>query len=399
MVEKDEKKNFKDHKGNKVNQKIKSNFVEEYKQWRDNCESISGDALFMESSINLLEFLKNHFDPKLVRQPNPESGGEGSRNLPFADSEGVRLLFDQIEEAVDGKELFDELDAQIMVSLSDVLNKYKDTGEDAGGKGLAADPKFILFTEPVYDRNNKKIGEQQVQGHYRTEAYEKRTGKTAAPSDWLANVGDSGGNPPHQALYSETSGEFSKPRGLYYILRDAVADSGKDFQEFAENEVKINTLPSSVDAKDLEKVNPIEKYFDKVVRNKAFWKGGRLITSKLIKDFQNQVFQIRPADQNKVREIAQLGKLKDKDAILGKVSTIQFTGGARLTTLPLLTLVDNALKRKNTNKAPDDYRAWQGERKTGFDYRKTAKEAFGDKAGKNPDRKVISKMWQQHLWR
>lgn len=398
MVEKDEKKNFKDHKGNKINQKIKSNFVEEYKQWRDNCESISGDALFMESDINLLEFLKNHFDPKLVRQPNPESGGEGSRNIPFADSEGVRLLFDQIEQAVDGKELFDELDAQIMVSLSDVLNKYKDTGKDAGGKGLAADPKFILFTEPVYDRNNKKIGEQQVQGHYRTEAYEKRTGKTPAPSEWLAGVGD-GGNPPHQALYSETSGEFSKPRGLYYILRDAVADSGKDFQEFAENEVKINTLPSSVDAKDLEKVNPIEKYFDKVVRNEEFWRGGRLRTNIVARDFRNQVFQIRPADQNKVREIAQLGKLKDKDAILGKVSTIQFTGGTRLTLLPIITLVDNALKRKNTNKAPDGYRAWQNARKTGFDYRKTAKEAFGDKAGKNPNRKVISKMWQQYLWR
>ena len=89
-------------------------------------------------------------------------------------------------------------------------------------------------------------------------------------------------------------------------------------------------------------------------------------------------------------------KVGENDAIAGKVESVKLTA----TALPLITLVDRALKRKNTNKAPDGYRAWQSERKTGFDYRKTAREAFGeDKAGKNPDKKVISKMWQQILWR
>jgi len=74
------------------------------------------------------------------------------------------------------------------------------------------------------------------------------------------------------------------------------------------------------------------------------------------------------------------------------------------TALPMIGLVDRALKRANTNKAPNGYRAWQNARKGGFDYRKTAREKFGDSVDDkdskySPDTKVISKMWQQLLWR
>ena len=66
------------------------------------------------------------------------------------------------------------------------------------------------------------------------------------------------------------------------------------------------------------------------------------------------------------------------------------------TALPIIGLVDRALKRANTNKAPNGFRAWQNARKGGFDYRKTAREKFGEDTGKyKPDAKVISKMWQQ----
>ena len=69
------------------------------------------------------------------------------------------------------------------------------------------------------------------------------------------------------------------------------------------------------------------------------------------------------------------------------------------TATPIINLVDRALKRANTNKAPNGYRAWQNTTKRGFDYRKTRREKFGEEAQGNLDNKVISKMWQQLLWR
>ena len=178
-------------------------------------------------------------------------------------------------------------------------------------------------------------------------------------------------------------------------MKDAAKGMGKDAQNFSDMEVEVDRIPEGFDASDFEEISSIEKYFDKVVRNES-WKGGRLILSKLRRDFQNQTFIMSNRDQTTVRELANLGKVGENDALAGKVESVKLTA----TALPLITLVDRALKRKNTNKAPDGYRAWQSERKTGFDYRKTAREAFGeDKAGKNPDKKVISKMWQQILWR
>ena len=109
-------------------------------------------------------------------------------------------------------------------------------------------------------------------------------------------------------------------------------------------------------------------------------------------------------DQKIVREIANLGEADDNDALAGKVEELQFGTKLTATALPIITLVDRALKRKNTNKAPNGFRAWQNDRKTGFDYRKTAREkypkTYQDKDFKlNPNQKVISKMWQQLLWR
>lgn len=375
---KDEKKNFVPHKGNKVNQKLKNpKFVDEFNEWRSHCQSVSGADLKVKNIPNLYAFLKKHFTN--VRQ--------NSRNAQFI-GEGANELLTIIERGVDD-DLFTIEFAKIVEQLATVLDEYKDTGNDAGGKGIAADPAFILFTEKVTGRAGQKLRDKVVQGHYRTKTYVGEGGD-AVPDEWLA-----GQNPPHQALYSETATAFAQPRGLYHIMKDASKGMGKNAENFSDMEVEVGTIPEGFEASDFEEISSIERYFDKVVRNRAFWKGGRLILSKLRKDFQNQTFIMSNKDQSTVRELANLGKVGEKDAIAGKVESVKLTA----TALPLITLVDRALKRKNTNKAPDDYRAWQSERKTGFDYRKTAREAFGDKAGKNPNKKVISKMWQQYLWR
>ena len=40
-----EKKNFDPFKGNKINQSFKSPFIDEFNEWRENCQGISGGAL------------------------------------------------------------------------------------------------------------------------------------------------------------------------------------------------------------------------------------------------------------------------------------------------------------------------------------------------------------------
>tara|TARA_R100000734_G_scaffold15199_1_gene11358 strand:- start:345 stop:1457 length:1113 start_codon:yes stop_codon:yes gene_type:complete len=367
-----EKKNFNPFKGNKVNQKLKnSRFVEEFNTWRDNCKSIGSGDLYTKTVPNLYMFLRRHFVAPFVRA--------GSRNKPM-EGEGVNELLTIIEKAVDD-DLFTVGNAKIIKQLAVVLKEYKDTGEDAGGEGIAADPAFILFTEKVKGRGGQKLRDRTVQGHY----------NRAAPKDWFA-----GNNAPHQALFSETSTKYAKPRGLLYIMEDATKEfDNRNTDGFADIELEIDSIPDDFDAEDFEEISAIEKYFDAVVRNTAFWNaGGRLQVPKLRKDFQSQTFRLTEKDQEIIRDLARLGKRNDPDAIAGKVTEFKLTA----TALPLITLVDRALRRKGTNKAPNGYRAWQNSRKTGFDYRKTAREKFGDNA-KSPDMKVISKMWQTNLWR
>jgi len=391
----EKKKTYEDFNGNRVLQELDSNFKEEYKEWREHCKTIGSGDLVTKRVPNLYVFLKEHF--KKVRK--------GSRNEPH-EGKGVNTILDSIDAIVDSPDItFTVREAKIIEAFATVLEGMKDTGKETvsnGGSGMAADPAFILFTETVKDEDGEPTGEiNEVQGHYATAEYAKgKEGQAVAPAAFFA-----GENPPHMALFSETAGKFAQPRGLLYIMRDA-----SKIRERGKTSVIVDTLDS--EPEELEKLSAIEDYFNAVVRNKAFWNaGGRLLTSKVRKDFLNQKFRMTNRDQAIVREIANLGQAKDNDALAGKVEELQFGIKLTATALPIITLVDRALKRKNTNKAPNGFRAWQQERKTGFDYRKTAKEAYPKNYGPDappkkrgqfqmkPTQKVISKMWQQILWR
>ena len=148
-----------------------------------------------------------------------------------------------------------------------------------------------------------------------------------------------------------------------------------------------------MDAADLDDVSAIEDFFNNIVREDTYWKGGRLLVNKVRRELQATEFTLGPKDQTTIRELSNLNSKEDP---LGMVTTFKLAA----TATPIITLTDRALQRKQTNKAPDDYRAWQNSTKRGFDYRKTAREKFGEDTGKyKPDAKVISKMWQQILWR
>ena len=266
----------------------------------------------------------------------------------------------------------------------------KGTGEDAGGRTKALDPAFILFSEPRYSDAGEKIEPKIRQGHYASEWYADRyEGVDKAPDEWFT-----GNNPPHEALFSETAGEFSQPKGLLHIMLDAVESIPN-----TENEVDVGTYSSGTDAADIDNLSAIEDFFNKVVREESYWNaGGRLLVNKVRKELQTSSFELSNKDQATIREIANLGSLKDKEGLAGVMTTFKLTA----TATPIITLTDRALKRKNTNKAPNGYRAWQNKTKRGFDYRKTAEEKWGklDSESKyKPDQKVISKLWQQILWR
>lgn len=381
-----EKKNFNPYKGNSLSQTLKNpKFVQEYNEWRKNCQSVSGTDMKVKNVPNLYMFLKKHFVAPFVRG--------GSRNQAHL-GEGANELLAIIEKAVDD-DLFTVGNAKIIKQLATVLKGYKNTGYDAGGTGIAADPAFILFTEGVKGRTGDKLRDKKVQGHYMTENYAGADNKV--PDEWL-----SGNNPPHQALFSEISTEFAKPRGLLHIMEDATKEfDARNTEGFADIEAEIREIPQGFDAADIDEIGAIEEYFNKAIKNTAFWSaGGKLQVAKLRKDFQAQSFRLKDSDQNTIRELARLGKVNDNDSVAGKVTEFKLVA----TATPIITLIDRALKRKGTIYSPIShqdggfYRAWQNATKRGFDYRKTRREEYGEDT-QSPDNKVIGKMWQTLLWR
>jgi hypothetical protein len=379
----DEKKNTTNFNGNNVNQKSDSNFVDDYTTWRENCKRIGPDALHVKHIPNLYMMLKKHLDGNIR---------SGSRNKG-RDGQGAIQILDFLDGIVDNVDVFTNGHVIIIESIAKDLADMEKTGEVAGDTGKALDPAFILFSEPRYSDAGEKIEPKIRQGHYASEWYADRyEGVDKAPDEWFT-----GNNPPHDALFSETGNDWAQPKGLLYIMREAAESIPK-----TENEVDVGTYSSGTDATDIDNLSAIEDFFNKVVREDTYWNaGGRLLVNKVRKELQSTSFELSNKDQATIREIARLGSIKDKKGLAGVVTTFKLTA----TATPIITLTDRALKRKNTNKAPNGYRAWQNSTKRGFDYRKTAKEKWptsftGDKKPKyKPDQKVISKLWQQILWR
>jgi len=366
----------------KYNQNLKSyKFVKDFTEWKKNCLGISGSDLFVENIPTLYDFLDTHIVPsganKNVRDQSVNAGKD----------EGVKGFLSFISNALaDGKFTFGE--AMIISGFAETLSDMK---------GTELDPALIVFTD-IEMKGGKKVGTSEVLGHYRTDNYEKRTGKPAAPVSWLA-----GENPPHQALYAE-SGKYAKPTGLVYIMKEA-----KDMIKGSElTEVEIPFSDS--DFEQADKISVISDYFDKAIKNSSFWtEGGMLRVNILRRDFRNTNFgRIKRKDQQLLAEISGLnrGGKRKKEAPVGEITEftpLDATAGA------LIELIDKALIRAGKNTAPNGYRAWQNQRKKGFDYRKTAKEVYGTKerpkSGKGsrtqmkPTQRVISKMWQSLLWR
>jgi hypothetical protein len=367
MVKETKKKKEVTHQGNTFNQDVESlQFIQDYRTWKDNCQSISGDDLYVENVPTLYDFLFTHVFNNIRA---------GSRNAN-RDGQGAREAIEVIEGILDGT-VFTEGEGLVISTMAEVLAELQDT---------SLDPKDILFTEWAETRGGKRRRKVKLYGHYRSEAYEKKTGKKAAPAEWFA-----GKNPPHEALFSETSNKWAKPKGLLHIMREA-----KDMIAGMEiNDLEIEEIRGGAPPREFDNISAIGDYFDSVIKNPAFWSaGGKLLVKKVRQDLQARSFKLKNKDQELVASLARFNAEGDKKTPAGKIIDFKLTS----TATPIIDLVDRALKRAGTNKAPNGFRAWQNARKRGFDYRKTRREKFGEEAQGNLDNKVISKLWQSHLW-
>jgi len=359
--------------GNNFNQDFNNlKFVQDYNEWKNNCLSISGESIGVVNIPTLYDFLIVH----VFENIRPRSKNTGR------DGEGAIEALTAIEKIMD-EQVLTMVDIQKIKSLANTLKNLET--EDT------LNPKDIVFTENTYDRAGEVSGERRLAGHYRTPEYVKRSKNKntlpAVPSGWYSGTG----NPPSFALFGGNT-TYAKPTGLVEIMEGISDELGRDGEGVEIKDLEIVSIKGKNQVDNLSGIRGIEKYFDEVITKEQFWTGGRLRVNQLRKDFATQQFKPTPREQSKVRALAGLGT--GKDAIAGIIREFKITSSA----LPIIDLVNAALVRAGTNKAPDGYRAWQNARRGGFDYRKTRREKFGDDV-KNPDQKVISKMWQSYLWR
>ena len=350
-------------------------FIQEYSQWKENCLSISGESIGVVNISTLWDFLIVHVFEN-IRAGSVNQGRDG---------QGAIEALEAIEDIIEEREL-KAVDITLIKELGDTLKKLESS---------SLDPRLILFTEPVFGKGknkNKKKGTIERRGHYRTPEYVKRQkkgGLPAVPAAWYSGTG----NPPHWAIFGGNS-TYAKPRGLVDIMVDISDAMGKRGEGISIRNLEINNIRGKNQVDNMSGIRGVERYFDQLIKKEEFWKGGRLLVDKVRKDFATQEFKATPREQSKVRQLAGLGE--NKEAIAGTVRNFRFTA---TTALPIIDLVEAALVRAGTKQAGDGYRAWQNARRTGFDYRKTAKEVYGDKSGKNPERKVIAKSWMNILER
>ena len=121
-----DKSDYVEFEGNSLSQDLKgSNFVEDYKTWRTNCQGISGGRMGVKSIPTLYDFLKSHMDGN-IRAKSRNDGLDGTGAIQF-----MTLIEDIID---DPDKIFSNEEAKLIESLSLTLEKMKDTGKDAGGK-------------------------------------------------------------------------------------------------------------------------------------------------------------------------------------------------------------------------------------------------------------------------
>ena len=371
--------------GNKFVQNFNDiQFVQDYIDWKDNCRKISGSDMGVDDSNipSLFDFLQNHIFNN-VREGSKNAGADDGSN-------GAIEALSAIEDIMEDRVIYQS-------DIEKIKKLYKRMGQmqdNKGPDGLALDPKLILFTEKT-----KRGGKRKLYGHFATPEYIAR--KKAKDSKFKGKAVDAGwysgqGNPPSFALFSSGPQKYAKPKGLLYILDDAIKALDPKGRKRAagggspvENEVTVGRLKGKTAVDKLAGIASVEKYFDSAINNEAFWQGGKLRVARLAKDVATKSFSVSPKEAQIALDAMDT---PDEKTPAGSLKSFK----VELTGTPLILFIKAALERANKKKGGDGYRAWTD--KGQFDYRKTAREVYGEDTGRfRPDQKVISKRWTEIL--
>jgi len=374
--------------GTPLTQAMRDNkFIQEYQEWESNCRSVSGSQMKVKNIPTLFDMLNNH-----ILDENTRMGSTNRKQGKIGDG-GTRLL-GKISEIMSG-DSFTVLEVLTIQELAKDLEEMKDT---------SLDPATILFTEQLYTSRGKKRGDPVEHfGHYRTQTYVDRM-KRKKKDDGLGGPADpewfAGNNPPHQALFSEGSAEFAKPRGLLAILQDAE----ENLKDIKLQDVVVSQTRADSGISRLGQVSVIRDFFDNVVNTQGYWRKGqgKLMPSNVQKEITAMDFNgLKSQDKDIIREVAGLGKRTERASIHGDLESFTL----KLSTGAVVRLVDEALKRKGEEdgyyRAPDGWIAWQSAISGGFDYRKSRAQVnpdkYKDKNSRSAQAKVISKSWADIL--
>ena len=97
-----------------------SDFIADYKEWKDHCLSIDESALMVKGETTLYDFLFNHVFNN-IREGSVNSGRDG---------EGAREALEVVEGLLEDKDGITVAKAKIINSMADIVFELKDTTLD-----------------------------------------------------------------------------------------------------------------------------------------------------------------------------------------------------------------------------------------------------------------------------
>jgi hypothetical protein len=271
-------KKIKEINGQQVEQRLESSkFIQDWQTWK----STSPETGY--------EFLMKH---------GIQSGDSERRNTTFQQSKGHLNYIRKLDDILD----FDEFIGQVEI---DFLIKYKEFIEEAEGTNY--DPAKIVYHEKVYGADGKLLRRVPVWGHWATKKFIKRAtenGKDYGPEvneDWYTyDANKIANNPPHQAIYSATATEFAKPKGLLYILEDAIKELIK-----MENIFHIRKVRN---AGRLMELPEIKTYLEGLM-NGTYFENGRMKGPAIANALKGQKFEVQGEAQEKlIRDLADISE-------------------------------------------------------------------------------------------
>jgi hypothetical protein len=178
------------------------------------------------------------------------------------------------------------------------LEKYKAFIEEA--EGTVYDPGRMKYTEKKYNAKGEIVERVAVYGHWATAYFTERTegkyGDAVDPS-WYSYGEGIGKNPPHLAIYSATSTDYSKPKGLLYIIEDAIKELGK-------MEVVVHIRKVSPPG-DLLKLPQVRQYLESLMTG-SYFPEGKLKASAIKNALRSQKFKVSEGQEQMVRQLAKV---------------------------------------------------------------------------------------------